>query len=103
MSPYWTLMCHKLTHKLCGPVLRSLPSTSPPLFKMYQTTINQHKLYSITTSLTLCSSSTLHNSWHITNTKSRLLSVQVHFTVPLWPHDKTHRPKMSAVHLLHPH
>jgi len=80
----------------CGPVLRSLPSSSPPLFKLCQTTINQHKLYSLTTSLKLCSSSTLHNSWHITNTNSRLLSLQVHFTVTLCPHYTTHRPKLSA-------
>jgi len=98
LPPYWTLLCHNIRYKHCGPVLRSLPSTIPPLFKLCQTTINQHNLYSLTTSLTLCSSSTLHNSWHITNTNSRLLSLQVNFTVTLCPLDTTHRPKLSAIH-----
>ena len=96
-------MGHKIRHKLCGHVLRPLPSTSPSLSKLCQTTISQHKLYSLTTSLTLCSFSRIHNSWHITNADSRLLSLQVHFTVTLCPHDTTHRPKLSATNWLHPH
>jgi len=103
VSQYWPLMCHNIRHNLCGGVLTSLPSTSSSLFKLCQTTINQHKLISLTTSFTICSYSTLHNSWHITNTNSSLLSLQVLFTVTLCPHDRTHRPKLSAIYWPYPH
>ena len=43
------LLCHNFRHKLCGRVLLFLPSISTSLFKLCLTTINQHKLYSITT------------------------------------------------------
>jgi len=61
-STYY-LLSHHIRHRCvtvmdtavsqCGPVLSSLPSTGPPLFKLCQTTINQHKLISLTTSLTI--------------------------------------------------
>lgn len=104
MPLYWAPLCHSIRHKLCGRVLRLLPSISSSLFKVCPTTISQHKLYSVTTfadTRQFPDRYTIPGALHTQTADG--CPLQLHFYVTLCPQDTTHRPKPCQQKTDRPH